>query len=200
MARLRIKFDKSRATGWFRDGKKFLRKLEDLTPLMKQMVPLMRKSVRKEFRSKSWDGVHGGGRWEKQKKFGTREKRPLLNRSGNLLQSWLSGFRRITKTSAEITGQAVNQGWPYGVSVRGGGGLSVPSRFNIIVKAETIGAKGLPTMFWLFGMRYGVWIKPEKLLNEGLRIPTRPHGVVSKQLEEDVRKTANKYLARAFSG
>ena len=187
----------------FRDPVKFTDKLRNLEPLMKQMIPLMRKSVRKEFRSQTWDGVHGGGSWQKQKKFGNRPKSKTMQRSRQLLNSWLSGVTKVTKDSAEIQGSArsrssASTGFEYGTWLRGGGGLSIPSRVNLIVRAKAIGAKGLPKMFWYLGMRFGVWIKPKKLLTEGLCVPTRPHGVVSKALEQDVTKAANKYLARAF--
>ena len=123
-------------------------------------------------------------RWQPVPAFGTRPATvpPLGGPSGSLARAWAGGqggYQKINPRSATI---GVNL--PFAEVHRGGArGQKRVTR----IRAKKIGAKGLPAMWWFLGMTFGVWLNPDKLLADGVAVPSRPHATKNPRTVELVR-------------
>lgn len=162
----------------------------------RQVVAAIRSSVAKEFAGGYWLTPQGGKRqWKSVHPFGTRRVGdPLGGSSGSLARAWAGGaggFSRSTARTAEVgvrmAGAAVH---------RGGGGARVALR-ETHIRAKKIGKGGRPAMHWLLGMKYGVWMSPEKLRTQGVAVPSRPHATRNPDLNREIIRIVRERITGA---
>lgn len=156
----------------------------------------MRGSIREEFAGAYWKSPSGARvPWKATQPFGSRPAGPTLGGTdGGLFRAWMGGPGGYERRTATAVTLGVSR--PNAAVHRGGTGTSVNPRRRTKVRAKAIGARGLPSMFWLLGLRFRVWIRPEKLLTQGVEIPARPHATRNPNLEE---RLADILLRRVFS-
>jgi hypothetical protein len=163
----------------------------------RQVIRAIRRSVAQEFSGGYWSTPSGGKRqWKPTKPFGEKAggRPPLGGSAGRLAAAWAGGaggFEKITSRTAQVgvrmPGAAVH---------RGGEGARVALR-ETRIKAKAIGAKGKPKMYWLLGMKYGVWMSPEKLRTTGIAVPSRPHATRNPALSREITDVIRKKIVEA---
>lgn len=154
----------------------------------KGVVADIRASINSEFRSESFLRPSGGSTpWKARVPFPEERIGALLGGTGGTLASkWQGGpggFETIEPGKVEV---GIRDS--YASVHRGGTGTDVNPSQVTTVRANTIGARGLPSMYWFLGMVKGVWISPQKLAREGLKIPARPHAAGNPKLNETIAK------------
>lgn len=162
-----------------------------------EIVARVRKSIDEEFSGAFFKAGDGGSepwapRWDP---FGTRKPGPPLGGPGGALaQAWAGGSGGYEEIESERIEIGVDDEKLYPGVHRGGAGDSIDLFETTNIRAKEIGDGGIPTMFWALGLGFGVWIRPAKLVSEGLNIPARPHAGAS----PDVVEAASSVLREAF--
>lgn len=187
-----------------------LRGLGDMTPVMKQSVKLIRLSVAGEFLNRHWAQPSGGFLpwapnvpWGVQEGPGGSEKKPLIA-SGKyyraLVQGGPGGFAIVTARTATVGVDLAT--FPYAPFVRGGVGALIRLT-PLVIRAKKLvgGGKGdnkgprQYAMFFYLGLTFGVWLSLKKL-EEGIRLPPRPHLTSNPALTKQIASKMASYILK----
>lgn len=203
MAKFGVKLQFDRRIPLIREAQRRARNLP-----MDKVPPAMRRSVRREFASKSWAMPSGGSlRWQPTKPFG--ECSPgasTLKRSGTLFRAWSGGAGSVTRVTAKTATIGVNPVTvPYAEYHRGMRGGRIDASHVFVIKPKKVARNsrgqfrsgpGHWAMFWYLGLTCGVWLSAETL-RRGLRLPVRPHATNNPRLRKEILAIFRKHLLSA---
>lgn len=180
-------------------------RLDDLSPVMKKAVALIRDSVAREFLNRAWYPPEGGSiPWTPLVPFGNRRngsEKPLID-TGALFEALMGqgpgGFVQIGPRSVSVGVSA--SAFPYAKLVRGGTGANI--RLSPWIIRPRKAARGRSktgarrwAMFWFLGFTYDVWLT-EATLERGLRLKPRPFMTANPELERRLARMAEKYVTK----
>lgn len=160
-----------------------LARLADLEPAMTECAARARARVALEFEQRAWFSPSGGTiPWAPTHAFGRRSASasPLVSSGAYFaaLEGRGAGAINVIGPRSFKIG-ADGAAFPYAHFHRGGTGATIRTTPWIIRPKATVSGKAGEgvrqwSMFWKLGLTFGAWLS-KRTLEEGLRLPPRPH-------------------------